>query len=201
MHRNRRKPLAATIAAALVAVAPVAARAALIEYEFEGIIEQENDLTGYVGATYSLSLVLDTVSGDIGDFSWSVTGKGTWIGSGAYESFSANTMFLDLGTQFGGASYSQLGDTFGVDIAYHSIGGPGATLFGDYVDGFPTSFNLSVATSNSFLVGQSSSVNSFQGRFTSASGTALPTPEPGTAPAVLAGIAALAALRRRKAAA
>lgn len=201
IHRN---PVAAAVSAALLASAAPAAQAVMIQYSLEGeITSQGAPVSGYTGETYSVSFVFDTVAGQVGDFSWSVTNHGTWTGSGGYLSVGSNSFFVDLGTQYGGASYTQLGDaSVPVTLGYHSIRVSDPNLFGGYVDGFPTTFDLSATPRTYFLFGASSSSNFFAGAFTSASGAVIQSvPEPPTAAAVLAGLAALGTLRRRKRAA
>lgn len=170
-------------------------------------------VTDVAGLGFMLTANVESTTGVVADFEFSVDTVGTWKGTGGnavyqFQDFGVGFQRGSFELQLGApdATYSQIAG--GVDPASTSsrvfiVGsfGTGAAGFGNFVDGLPTSFDLAGVTfasknANFFNAGFASGIVN---DVSSASGTvaaAVPEPSSGALLAV-AGIAA-AGLRRHR---
>lgn len=205
MHSVRKTPIAAAIGAALALTAVTPAHAALIRYSVAGTVSSQFNLTGYTGQAYTGSLIIDTTTDLIDEFSFSVAGKGTWSGSGGTIYLTQNSPTSNFRIDLTTGTFDTIADGFTPTsgASFFFLQGAIGSPLGDFLDGYPLTVNAAsyfcvksvnyAASSPSF---RSFGLNSF----TVVGEEYTPAPAPATAALTLAGLGALAAVRRRKAA-
>ena len=157
----------------------------------------------YTGLDWVFRPIVDTVTESVTEFEFRVDSRGTWTGTGGTAFFNdfgpAGTFRINVSPLEGG-TYTSITDGFTPTLLAGPIFELPIGLYGDFVDGFPTTIDVAqspICKSASFISGSSRFIIN---PVLAASGTEIDpttTPEP-SAGAALAAIGALAAYRRKK---
>ena len=210
--------IALAVGAAILIGWQTPVHASIIKYDYTGIFSGTNGATCRVPITcgtttvliqgntpFSGNFVVDTTTGSLQSFHFDFAGFGIWEGSGGQLARSATSFNLRVGTS-AGATYTAKGLNGATMPTLNLNEGGTSARFTDFVDGYATTFNVAgMGTRTGILqLGTAwSGVGNL--RIDTLAGTVQPTATvdaPGTvALAGLAGLAALGAARRRKAAA
>ena len=214
------KAAATLIAAPLIVFAGAQqASAVLLQYSYSATGDfSAGGFPNVGGLDFSFIATVDTATDSVTDFEFTFETIGTWSGTGgtaAFETqdlgpgFVRQQLELNVGTE-AGATYDAIAVGFTPAIAEVNLVGPfGDTPagFDDFVDGFPTTIDLTVgfATAEAVFLDSTLSVGAFTNDFTSVDVFAQvptePVPEPVTVVGTLvaAGVGALMKHRRRQA--
>ena len=128
------------------------ASAALIRYDLSGVVTGSTGFTpSYVGLDWDYRAIIDTETQSVTEFEYTVDTRGTWRGTGGTALFdivaggAGGRFIIDVSTS-DGATYTNIVDGF----TPATFAGPDFELpiglYGDFIDGFPTTIDVDQAT-------------------------------------------------------